>query len=134
MTTGGAVCRVFVAFSGSRLPSETRRKLVQDALASLPMGATVHVGDCPTGVDRYVWEAIKTSCLTVRVFKADWQKHGRRAGPLRNAEMLRGCSMLYAFPCDPSEGESRGTYDAIRQAEAMGLTVRVFSGIPVKRP
>ncbi|GAA0586821.1 DUF2493 domain-containing protein [Halomonas salifodinae] len=54
----------------------------------------------------------------VRRFPADWSL-GRRAGPLRNAEMVAYATHLVAFP------GGRGTADCVRQAKEAGLVVRV---------
>jgi hypothetical protein len=76
------------------------------------LGATgVAVGDCPTGVDWAVGRAIKAAFLPVLVFRADWKKHGRRAGPIRNREMLEAADWLIAFP------GGRGTANCVAQAE-----------------
>lgn len=77
------------------------------------------VGDCPTGVDLYAreWGA-------ARVFRADWQAHGKAAGPRRNAEMVAWAAeadeaLLIAMPA-PS---SRGTWGTIRRAVSAGIPV-----------
>jgi len=53
-------------------------------------------------------------------FKADWKKHGRAAGPIRNRQMLQDGlpDIVLAF-----DG-GRGTANMIKQARAFG--VRVF--------
>ena len=114
---------MIVAFSGSRIESQARFYRVDDVLKRLPKDTVVHVGDCPTGTDAHVAYHCKKYGLQCVVFRADWRTHGRKAGPLRNGRMLTDCEVLYAFPCDPGEGESRGTRDAIRQAEVLGLRV-----------
>lgn len=55
-------------------------------------------------------------------FKADWEKHGKAAGPIRNQAMIdRGKpNLVLAFP------GGRGTADMIRRAEAAGIPVRDF--------
>jgi hypothetical protein len=76
----------------------------------------IHVGDCPTGLD-YMARGV---FVEARVHVADWQKHGRAAGPIRNKAMLEAAgkhSLLVAFP------GGRGTTDCVRQAKAMGITV-----------
>lgn len=82
----------------------------------------VIVGDCPTGADRIARDWCKRTDVTVEVYRADWSREGRSAGPLRNAAMVRrakelGATVL-AFPRN-----GRGTADCIRKARAAGLTV-----------
>lgn len=52
---------------------------------------------------------------------ADWSRHGRAAGPIRNKEMLRSAKheIVLAFP----KGESKGTRGAMREAKRLGLKV-----------
>jgi hypothetical protein len=52
-------------------------------------------------------------------FPADWDSHGRAAGPKRNARMIAEGKPdgVVAFP------GGRGTADMVRQAEAAGLKV-----------
>jgi predicted Rossmann-fold nucleotide-binding protein len=52
------------------------------------------------------------------VCRADWDKHGRAAGPIRNARMLEWQpDMVVAFP------GGRGTENMVAQAERAGVTV-----------
>ena len=54
---------------------------------------------------------------------ADWKKHGKAAGPIRNAEMAEVSNALIAF----WDGESRGTKSMIDLAKKKGLTVSVIN-------
>jgi len=47
------------------------------------------VGDCPDGVDRIFtdWHQAWRG-YDPKIYYADWDRHGRAAGPIRNAEML----------------------------------------------
>jgi predicted Rossmann-fold nucleotide-binding protein len=58
------------------------------------------------------------------VFPAQWGIHGKRAGPIRNAEMLRvgKPDLVVAFP------GGRGTADMAKQAEAAGVPVVRIGG------
>lgn len=50
---------------------------------------------------------------------AQWKKHGKRAGPIRNQNMLgQGIDLVIAFP------GGRGTADMVRRAKAAGVEVR----------
>ena len=52
-------------------------------------------------------------------YKADWAKHGRAAGPLRNKQMLEvgRPELVVAF------SGGRGTADMVRQAKRAGVSV-----------
>ena len=39
-------------------------------------------GDCPTGIDKYCNDWFSST-----LFPADWEKHGKAAGPIRNKQM-----------------------------------------------
>jgi hypothetical protein len=95
---------------------------------------TVVHGDCPTGVDAMAadycedvashWEHAGIE-LFVEAHPADWAKHGKAAGPLRNQEMVDlGADICLAFPLNAS----RGTRDCMRRAEAAGIPVKVVEG------
>lgn len=58
---------------------------------------------------------------TVEIYHADWTKHGKSAGPIRNEEMAENADVLVAF----WDGKSPGTKDMISQAKKKGLKVRV---------
>lgn len=57
----------------------------------------------------------------VEAHPADWQRHGRAAGPIRNQQMVAtGADLVIAFP------GGRGTADMVRRARAAGIPVRVI--------
>ena len=58
----------------------------------------------------------------VRMFPADWDQHGKAAGPIRNAEMAQYADTLVAF----WDGESRGTRNMIGNALREGLEIHVY--------
>lgn len=56
--------------------------------------------------------------VNYRVFRADWDTHGKAAGPIRNQQMIdAGAELVIAFP------GGRGTEDMVRRAEKAGITV-----------
>ena len=63
--------------------------------------------------------------LNIEHHPADWNKNGRAAGPIRNAEMASVSDALIAFP---KLGEAnRGTINMINVAKSKGLLVRVIA-------
>lgn len=85
---------------------------------------TTYVGDCPTGVDAVT----RTVSSSGRVFRADWDRHKRAAGPIRNGKMLEAALNdgeyveVLAFPAPDSDG----TWDCIRQAVKLGIKVTIY--------
>ena len=53
---------------------------------------------------------------------ADWETYGRKAGPIRNSEIVAQADVLVAF----WDGASAGTRDSIGKARAAGKRVLIF--------
>lgn len=81
-------------------------------------GVRVIQGGAP-GADMLAREWCRIHGYVYEHFPADWKKHGRAAGPIRNKQMLDEGRphVVIAFP------GGRGTADMIRQAEAAGVPV-----------
>ncbi len=80
-------------------------------------------GACPTGADAMVDRAALTLSYRVERHPADWERHGKAAGPIRNSVMtLLGADLCLAF----WDGFSRGTLDCITQAVKTGIPVRII--------
>jgi hypothetical protein len=87
-------------------------------------GAEICVGDCPTGVDAVVRQAYPHA----RVFTADWDTHGKTAGPLRNRAMCTYAAEdqeRYAIPF-PDRNEHRGTLSCIDELIRAGVPHTVY--------
>jgi hypothetical protein len=121
-----------VLVTGSRNCDEYEAQFVAgtlDRLCSAALANAVRVviveGECPKGgVDRAArnW-AEATPGAEVEPHPADWDRHGRAAGPIRNSEMVKsGANWCLGFP---SPG-SRGTWDCIRKAADAGIPVRIY--------
>lgn len=115
--------------------------LLEDVVRELGhAGGTVRVGDCPTGADAmayaYFEHYIETYGDRYYVpylypkFEADWDTHGKAAGPIRNKEMLDNLlsqggtdKLVIGFYKGKS---SRGTQNMIDQARAAGVDALVY--------
>lgn len=73
------------------------------------------------GVDRLGEEYATVMNLPLHIYEADWERHGRAAGPLRNAKMAENADALIAL----WDGKSRGTKNMIETAKKRGLIVYV---------
>lgn len=71
------------------------------------------------GADTLVDEWADVFGVRKRVFLADWQKHGKAAGPIRNQRMIDEGKpdLVVAFP------GGRGTADMISRARKAGIEV-----------
>lgn len=89
-----------------------------------PRDAVLVSGACPTGADR-IAEEIWGDFLGYPVERhpADWDRHGKAAGPIRNQEMVDlRADICLAFPLP----DSRGTRHCMEAARRAGIPVRVF--------
>lgn len=75
--------RVIVA--GSR--DVTDRFIVHAAIAESGLRITELVSGCARGVDRLGEDWARDNAIPIKRFPADWKKHGRAAGPIRNMQM-----------------------------------------------
>jgi hypothetical protein len=66
-----------------------------------------------------LWASMRKDSVTVRVYEADWKTHGRRAGPIRNKQMLDEGKphAVIAFP------GGAGTANMIKLAKNKGIPV-----------
>ena len=80
------------------------------------------VGCCLTGVDQTVRDyVLPTWEGASKIFTADWDKHGRAAGPIRNREMAEYADFLLAF----WDGRSRGTKSMINEMYKLAKPVKI---------
>jgi len=107
----------------------TDRKKIADRLFDLPVTSTIVVGynpdrDTPKGADRLAYQEAQKLGLTVEPHPADWERYGKRAGFVRNQEMVSlGAGLCLAF----WDGLSNGTKDTIDRARAAGIKVEIIS-------
>lgn len=80
------------------------------------------VSGAAPGVDRMGETWAKSKGVEIDSRPADWDKHGKRAGMLRNLEMAKNAERLIAI----WDGESKGTRQMINEARAKGLEVWVY--------
>ena len=84
-------------------------------------GRVVVVSGHATGADALGERYAQERGLMCDAHPADWNKHGRAAGPIRNAEMAEEADALIAF----WDGVSIGTKNMIDTAKSKGLKVAV---------
>lgn len=107
---------------GSRNPLDLERCFAINAiLATHLSGEDTLIHGGATGVDAFVEEAARTWKRVRQVlrFRAEWDKYGPAAGPIRNQRMVDDGKpdLVIAFP------GGRGTADMKRRACAAGIPV-----------
>ena len=117
-----------VIVTGSR--KWVNEEAVFDSLtkAYLDQGPFVLVhGACATGADLFAhrWQAAaggRLGCVEV-AYHAEWDKHGRAAGPIRNKAMVAaGADLVLAFPLPTGSG----TQHTIQLAREAGIETKVW--------
>lgn len=96
-------------------------EMIQSYIQTLPKD-TVVVSGHAGGADRMAESFAREAGLQVISIPADWNKHGRKAGFLRNTEIVNTCDKLVAF----WDGQSKGTKDSIRKAIEQNKLDRVI--------
>ncbi len=110
-----------VIVAGSRTMRDynlLRRKL--DQLLSRQTDVEI-VSGTANGADKLGERYAKDREYALKQFPADWEKYGKRAGYLRNAQMADYADALVAF----WDAESKGTMHMIELAKAKGLKIVV---------
>jgi hypothetical protein len=74
-----------------------------------------------SGADALGERFAKEHYLQCELHPADWEQHGKAAGPIRNKEMADVSDALIAF----WDGNSRGTKSMIDLAQRKGLQVAI---------
>lgn len=82
-------------------------------------------GNVVGGVDWFARLWGEQNDVPVQTVEADWRKHGRAAGPIRNGKMLdEGAEQVIAIP----DKRSRGTWDMVNQALGRNVPVYIYRG------
>lgn len=73
------------------------------------------------GADRLAEIYAKEYQIPIRIFKADWKTYGKRAGPMRNKQIVEEADEVVAF----WDGTSRGTLSTIEYAREKGIPIQI---------
>lgn len=94
---------------------------VKQAIADSNFEITEVISGGATGADALGERYATEFNIKLTIFPADWNMHGRAAGPIRNREMAEYGEALIAF----WDGQSRGTKNMIAEAKKNDLEVYV---------
>ena len=104
-------------------------KLVKEAVKKSGFLVTEVISGGAGGIDRLGELYAVSADIDLVVFPANWSKHGKAAGPIRNKRMA---NYAIADESRPGgliavwDGESRGTKSMISIADSLGLKVFIF--------
>lgn len=108
-----------LAIVGSR--SLKDYKIVKNAVDSLCTEVTEIVSGGARGVDSFAERYASEHDIPTVIFKPDWAKYGKRAGFIRNKDIVERADFVLAV----WDGESRGTLDSINHARKLGKPVEI---------
>lgn len=97
------------------------KEYVDKFLSTYPSDSIEIVSGNARGTDKLGERYAKEHNLPVKLFPANWDKYGKRAGYLRNQEMADYANMLIVF----WDRKSKGTNHMINIAKKAGLIVKV---------
>lgn len=105
-------------FADRPLMSRTLSRFRPDNAASDVSNHILILGGA-RGADRLAEEWADTWGLRKRIYPADWERHGKAAGPIRNQRMIDEGKpdLVIAFP------GGRGTADMVSRAKKAGIEV-----------
>lgn len=109
-----------LVIAGSRFADLSEADLVRLDAIHAEHGVTEVVSGGAKGVDRCGESWAEARGIPIRVFRADWRRYRRGAGPVRNREMAAYADAAVLFP-----GGS-GTRNMLEEARRAGLRVFDF--------
>lgn len=115
--------RIIIAGSRSFNDYEELKRLC-DYIVQEATEVEIVSGGC-RGADLLGERYAKERGFDIKRFEADWDQHGKAAGPIRNEQMAEYADELIAFHCG-----GRGTADMIRRAKTHGLKYAVSKHKP----
>ncbi len=74
------------------------------------------------GADSLAERYAKEHDIQTLIFRPDWEKYGRKAGIVRNYDIIRNCDMVIAF----WDGKSKGTAHSISIAREQKKKVLIY--------
>jgi YspA, cpYpsA-related SLOG family len=83
---------------------------------------TMVISGGAAGVDKMAERYAIEKGLPLTVLNADWQAHGKSAGMIRNAEIVKTADQVIAI----WDGQSKGTAATINMAKKAGKAVKIF--------
>ena len=85
-------------------------------------GITLIVSGGARGADSFAEQWAKENNVPTKIFYPEWDKHGKKAGYIRNVEIVQNSDALIAF----WDGVSKGTEHSINLARAQAIPVSII--------
>lgn len=107
---------------------------IEKEVSALPSDTLVIHGNC-NGADKLGGHCAYTNDLKVKIFPADWERHGKAAGPKRNQQMLDylvseriNGKTVSALAFHPNISGSKGTKDMLNKLRLQNITYKLIEG------
>ena len=108
-----------IAIIGSR--NFDNYKLVIETLKPYKSKISLIVSGAAKGADSLGEKWAIDNKIQTLIFPADWEKHGKRAGFIRNEDIIKNCDGVIAF----WNGISKGTAHSLSLAEKYNKPVKI---------
>lgn len=108
-----------VSVIGSR--SFTNYELLTSILDRIDI--TLLISGGANGADKLGERYANERGIPTKIFYPDWEKHGRKAGFIRNSDIINESEYVVAF----WDGQSLGTKDSIRKAEKENKKILIIN-------
>ena len=114
-----------VIIAGSRHMPFSMFHLIDEAVKKSNFQVTEVVCGLARGADMFGGKWAVNNSIPVKTFPANWDEHGKAAGPIRNQQMAEYADALIVFSWDGS----RGSKDMLMRMERMKKpTFAVWNG------
>lgn len=109
-----------IIIAGSRtFENYTEARNILNSYLNKNFNYVIISGKC-RGADKLGEKYAKEKGFEIIEFPADWEKFGKKAGPIRNEAMIKECDEVFIF----WDGRSRGTKNLIELAKRFGKTLK----------
>lgn len=106
----------------------TDQAMIERAVLALPRPPSVIIHGCARGADTMAGIIALKLGIPVLEFPAEWDRHGRAAGLIRNKRMLVEGKPTRVFAFHNDLARSKGTKHMVTIAAATGVPVEVNPG------
>lgn len=107
--------------------AELIKTTLETKLAGTDPATITIVHGAARGADQLAVQAARELGMSVEPHRADWNLHGKAAGPIRNQQMINaGADHVIAFFNKPL-AESKGTSDMVGRARHKGIPIDVIN-------
>jgi len=101
---------------------ENFKKIVKEYCDEIGQLPNFIVSGGAKGVDTMAEQFAKENNIQTIIFKPDWKTLGRKAGIMRNTDIIEASTHVLALPTS----KSIGTYDSINKAKQMDKILKVI--------